>query len=204
MRKILLPTLVVGLLTVLLGGPAHADALGFRDATGDLMVAKVTDQSAETGGFEYAGSSSPNGDIISSRYEHTRKSVVLYVRYREIYLPKQMSGWYFHLVGSNKFARDLEVYATPNAIGGRAQMVNRRGNKVRCKVASKINYTTNSIKVKFPRRCMSWPRSVRISHVSYWTKISNDSFFVYYDDPSRAGGTVDQAGARSTRWIKAS
>lgn len=200
MRKTLLSALVAGILTTLVAGPASADAHQFTDPARDLMVARFDDTDESV---TYEHTSSPNGDIILSRFEHSRDAVTLYVRYREIYVPKQINGWYFRVEGSNRVAREIQLLSAPGAVGGRSYMVDRRGNQVKCKVASRINYTTNAVKLKFPRRCLGNPASMRVAHVTFWTKFSETQGFIYYDDPVRRGGTADEAGSRPTRWIKA-
>jgi hypothetical protein len=197
-RKTILAALVGGLLTLLVAGPASADALGFRDATGDVRVAQLDGDFNLT----YKNSSTPNGDVLTSRYEHAGDRVTLYVRYREIYLPRLASGWSFQVVGSNHVVRDVELMASEDAVGGRSVMLNGRGDRVGCKVASRINYATNSVKLVFPRRCLGNPAYIRVGNVSYWYSFSDTRAYVYFDDPSRTGGTVEQVG-RAGAWIKA-
>lgn len=194
-------TVLGGLLTAMLAGPASADTAGYRDPAGDLMVAKFSGETFEP---HYQPSSSPNGDVIAASFHHGKRAISLYMRYREIYVPKLASTWTFLLQGSNHQRRAVQLTATSQTVGGRAHMFNPRNGRTGCKVASKINYRTNSVLVKFPSRCLKHPESIRLSSVNYTFAFTESEFYVYYDDPTRTGGTIEDAGSTPTRWIKAS
>ena len=195
-------TLIPALLTAIIGslalaGPASADTAEYKDPSRDVMVLTLSDQT-DSEDPPYEHTSTPNGDIILSRFTHDRDAVTLYVRYREIYVPHFVMGWQFDIVGSNRRERFVDLTATSRTVGGRASMVGGR-----CKVASRINYRTNAIKVKFPRRCLGNPGSFRVASVTYTITARDDSAFVYYDDPMRRAGSPDQIGTTGTRWISA-
>ena len=198
MRKSLYLALAAGLLTTLMAAPAHADSATYRDTTNDVQVLRF-DDSTDFEDPAYSPSSTPNGDVVVSRFTHDRDAVTLYVRYREIYVPQLASSWLFDLQGSNHRRRSVELVATSDTVGGRAQMTGAR-----CKVASRINYVTNSVKVRFPRRCLGNPRYFRVSGLTYTVSFNNQAAYIYYDDLLRNGGSPQQAGTTRTRWIKAS
>jgi hypothetical protein len=197
-RKSLFLALAAGLLTTVMTAPAHADSAAYRDTTNDVQVLRF-DEQTDFDHPAYSPSSTPNGDVVVSRFTHDRDAVTLYVRYREIYVPRLASSWLFDLQGSNHRRRSVELVATSDTVGGRAVMTGGR-----CKVASKINYVTNSVKVRFPRRCLGNPTYVRVSGLTYTVSINTQAAYIYYDDLLRNGGSPQQAGMTRTRWIKAS
>jgi hypothetical protein len=150
-------------LTLLAPSAASADTYSRVDAPGDVVTvdhesdARVVDPS-------YA-----EGDILFSRVVHARRSVRMTMRYRELTIPSRTATHFFELLTNEHVRRHLSVIVGPGIYQGGprwqgvALLWRREYRKVRCPhMRTSIDYDANIIRVVLPRRCMSWPRWVRV------------------------------------------
>ncbi len=203
MRKTLLPALIAGLVLALAGpaAPAGAAIRDIDDPAGDLMIATSSEDSPD--GFTYERSDEADGDIILARVKHTATQVVLYVRYRELFVPRQYAGLEYGIEGTNGQVRNVSLETRHGRPQGRVSMFDQRGRRVRCTVAHKVNYVTNSVSMRFPRRCIRTAKYVRVTHVSYRLRIDGrkGQAVIAFDDPMREGGRVNQVFTKPSPWV---
>lgn len=158
----IVPALLTGL-AVLVPSAASADTYSRPDAARDVVTvdhvsdARVVDPS-------YA-----EGDILFSRVVHARRSVRMTMRYRELTIPNRPATHFFELVTNEHVRRHLSVIVGPGIWQGGpgwqgvALLWRREYRTVRCpQMRTSIDYDANLIRVVLPRRCMSWPRWVRV------------------------------------------
>ncbi len=55
--------------------------------------------------------------------------------------------------------------------------------------------------MRIPRTCLFSPKYVRLTHISYQERLTASLDKVYYDSPSRDGGTVNQVANSVTPWV---
>lgn len=203
MRKILLPALLASVVLAL-AGPADAAVRDIHDPAGDLMIATSSQDSPD--GFTYEQSDDPNGDIVRARIKHTRTSVVLITRYRELLVPESFAGLEYRVIGNNGTRRSVSLGIRHRNPQGRTSMSDLHGRQVHCRMSHEVNYETNAVKVRFPRNCMRRPRLVRIAQVSYHTRIdqAQEQYTVAYDDPMREGGRIGQVFVKRSGWVRSS
>lgn len=197
MRTTILPAVVAALLSVLVAAPASADFLDLHDATGDVRVVELDDN------FDLTSkpSDTADGDIEFARFQHTPTQAVLYVRYRELYVPKQYAGLYYGIEGTNGVVREVALETRRGKPQGTLGMINDRGRKVRCGMSHRVNYVTNSVSIRIPRACLKKPKYLRLVNVSYNIRVNEERLALAYDDPTRTGGEIDKVAGKPTRWI---
>lgn len=162
----------------LVATPAHANKYVYNDATADVV--------SVTGASETMAPAPErtNGDIAYSKVNHRARKVVLTLRYRDLEGVGLQS--HFFSIRTPTFTRDVYVVAASGFWGGKAFMQTPRGKRVRCHLAKKIDYTTNTVTVSVPRTCLDKPRWVKVAmaQVSF---DSVESETIYADDARVSG-----------------
>ncbi len=101
MRKTLIPALVAGLI-VLMASAAQAATRDLTDPTGDVMTATVNEDGEVS---DYHREGGAEGDITFARIQHTATQVVVYMRYRQLSVPRQYAGYLYTIQGNNENLR---------------------------------------------------------------------------------------------------
>ena len=195
MRKALLAALVAGL-TVLTAAAAHATTRDLRDPLGDVMTATV-DSNGRIVRYNREGGA--EGDITFARIQHTATQVVVYLRYQQLTVPRQYAGFQYAIEGNNGHGTYVDIETRHGRPQGDA-LYGYSGR--RCALAYHINYAGDSVSMRISRACLANPKYVRLTHLSTETRVKPDSSGkIYYDSPTRDGGTVNQVINSITPWV---
>lgn len=193
-RRPLLTALVTGL--IILSAPAaHAATRDVSDASSDVMTATMSNDSDT---ITYNREGGAEGDIVFARVQHTATQVVMYLRYRQLTVPRQYAGFQFVVEGNNHKAAMVAImtrHAKPQGQGF------ARGAHGACKLSYRVNYANDSISARIPRTCVGRAKYVRLVHLSYRYRLSDAAMKIYYDSPARNGGTLNQVQAAATPWV---
>ena len=129
---------------------AHLDQVG--DVT-DVMGDTPTD---------------PEGDIGRTRYRHTKTRVQVRVRFRALSLESYHESS-VRVVTNEGLHRLIVVSMSAGAGALRTARISRvrDGKAVHCSIYTSIDDLNDVIIIAFPRSCISRPRWVRISHITY-------------------------------------
>jgi len=195
MRRILVTALVAGL-TILAAPAAHATTRDLTDALGDVMTATV-DSNGQVVRYNREGGA--EGDITFARIQHTATQVVVYVRYRQLTVPKQYGAFLYAIEGNNGHQAFVDIETRHGRPQGVAS-VDYTGR--RCALSYRINYAGDSVSMRISRSCLNNPKYVRLTHLSTESRVKPDSSGkIYYDSPTRDGGTVNQVVNSITPWV---
>jgi hypothetical protein len=196
-RKTLVSALAAGLV-VLVSPAAHAATRDLTDPTGDVMTATVDSNGNVT---KYNREHGAEGDITFARIQHTATQVVVYIRYAQLSVPKQYGEFSYLLEGNNhqQAIADVETrHAQPQGMGFAGNMTKDH----QCAMAYHINYGADSVSMRLPRTCLGNAKYVRLSHITLTTSVKrDDSGKIYYDSPTRDGGTENQVSNSKTPWV---
>lgn len=194
-RKTLVSALTAGLV-VLMAPAAHAATRDLTDPTGDVMTATADDD----GNITYHREHGAEGDITFARIQHTATQVVVYLRYAQLSVPKQYGELDYELEGNNGWKATVDIETRHGDPQGYVTAQNNKGK--RCRVAYRINYAGDSSSMRIPRGCLHSSKYVRLMHVTAtYQETQTGPFTVYYDSPSRDGGTINQINASRTPWV---
>jgi len=174
---------------------AHADTRDLTDASGDVMTATMNDNLDD---FTYHREGGAEGDIVFARVQHTATQVVMYMRYRQLSVPRQYAFFNYVVEGNNGRTAMVEIDTRHGDPQGESFAIGRRG---RCKMSHHINYANDSVTTRIGRGCLGRPKYVRLNHLSYRLRLTDDDITFYYDNPARDGGTVNQIAAAKTPWV---
>jgi hypothetical protein len=194
-RKTLVSALAAGLV-VLVSPAAHAATRDLTDPTGDVMTATVDSDGNVT---KYNREHGAEDDITFARIQHTATQVVVYVRYAQLSVPKQYGEFQYTLEGNNHRQVFVEIETRHAKPQGDVDGISAGGDN--CRVAYHINYAADSISMRLPRTCLRSPKYVRLNQITAESKLKDNSGQIYYDSPSRDGGTVNQVGSSTSPWV---
>ena len=195
MRRILIPALASGLLLVLAAPSAQASTRDLSDVAGDVMTGTVN---ANGDIVSYNREGGAEADIVFARIQHTATQVVVYTRYRQFSVPKQYGELLYGFEGNNGHQTFVDIFTRHGL--RRVRRTSSTGSAVH--VGWRINYAGDSVTVRIPRSCLHTPKYVRLTHISVEQTIRpNGSGKIYYDSPTRDGGTVNQVSNSITPWV---
>lgn len=191
-------TLAVGVLSTALvaaaPGTAEAGTVSNPDAAGDMTE------------IDYGGGPSTPApdrireDVLNTTLTHGTRRVSIRVEYADLDFAEGGTELYVEMVTNEGVRRNLDVTAFDSSVG-EAQMY--RGERpIRCAIRHSIDYTTNVIRVSFPRACAGFPRWVKFSVASVaW----DDGDGIFLDDAllDRAVTDDDTHMVRSRRVYRA-
>ena len=195
MRKTLLPAVVAGIILAA-AAPATADTLDLTDVQGDVMTATMGDS-----GTTYHREGGAEADIVFARVQHTARQVVVYLRFRQLSVPRQYGGFDYILEGNNGVSRDISINTRHGQPQGTVSIMDEHGVQKRCAHAHHVNYAGDSISMRINRGCLKRPKYVRMRNVSYELRSTPSTTTIYYDDPNRDGGTISQVQKTRTPWV---
>jgi hypothetical protein len=192
-RRTLITALVAGLI-VLMAPQANADTRDLTDPAGDVMTLTMNDN-----GETYHREGGAEGDIVFARVKHTATQVVLYLRYRQLTVPRQYTGFNYTVEGNNHQRAFVGIQTRHGRPQGQAFSV---GSGARhCATSHHINYAADSVSVRIARGCLRNAKYVRLTQLSYRFRDSDTAFKVLYDNPARDGGTLNQVSNAVTPWV---
>jgi hypothetical protein len=174
---------------------AHAATRDLTDPSGDVMTATL-DEDGEV--VRYNREHGAEGDILFARIQHTATQVVVYLRYQQLTVPKQYAGFFYSFEGNNGRFAMASINTRHADPQGEAFAFGEYGM---CRMSYRINYALDSVSMRIPRTCLRSPKYVRLAQVSYQERINSVSDKIYYDSPSRDGGTVNQVSSSTTPWV---
>jgi hypothetical protein len=193
-RRTIIAPLVAGL-TVLLAPAANAATRDLTDPAGDVMTATLNDAN---GHVTYHREGGAEGDITFARIQHTATQVVMYMRYRQLTVPKQYASFQYVVEGNNGRLAFVGIdtrHGQPQGAG----FVFSSGRH--CMASHHINYAADSVSVRIPVGCLKSPKYVRLTHLTYRFRGIGDVEKMYYDNPARDGGTLNQVQTTPTPWV---
>jgi len=196
MRRILIPALASGLLLVLAAPFAQASTRDLTDVAGDVMTGTIN---ANGDVVSYNREGGAEADILFARIQHTATQVVVYTRYRQLSVPKQYGEFLYEFQGNNGHSAVVDIFTRHGDPQGYADI---EWTGPRCTAGWHINYAGDSVSVRIPRACLHTPKYARLTHVSVEQTVRpNGSGKIYYDSPTRDGGTVNQVLNSITPWV---
>jgi hypothetical protein len=141
-------------------GPAFAESVTVRDATGDMWTVRE----GATDGEHAPGARI--GDIARTTFTHTATRVVVRARFVELApVGRRFTLW----VGMR--SRDgretiLGVRASRRDRDGHTVLMDARGRDLDCVVRHRIGYVRNVVRVVVPRACLDRPAALRFNALS--------------------------------------
>ena len=196
MRRTLVPALVAGLV-VLMAPAAHAATRDLTDDAGDVMTATIN-MADDNETVTYHRQGGAEGDIVFARIQHTDTQVVMYLRYRQLSVPRQYAGFQYVIEGSNEKSAVIDIETRHGKPQGSAFATGVHGT---CQLSYHVNYAADSVSARIPRRCVGRAKYVRLTHLSYRFRLSDTAMNAYYDSPARNGGTLNQVSSTPTPWV---
>jgi hypothetical protein len=180
--RLLLGPVVASVLAVLatpaVAVPSYAETFRGGDPARDVQ--RLT-RSGD--GDDYtAAPTRANPDVLAATVRHTKRRVVIDVRFDDIFVPPGRTGVFavFGDLRSDTSGASWDMWATQERRQGRVTIF-RRGK--RCLGSSRVDYARDTARVVLPRRCLGDPRWVRVS-ITAW---SQDKVFVWEDRAFTAG-----------------
>ena len=192
-------------LTLGLGAlPAQAESRTVTDAAGDVRTFDISEDDNWDEIPVDEASDTPDGDIISATYLHTKRRMSLSVSYADLPRTGALRSWIFRLQGRNGQQRELEV-STGLGAGLPVEMYRVSNGRRVCRgdIKRHIFYGAKRIEVSFPRHCLGAPLAFRVAHVGVRLELNapGENARFYYDDPQRTGGSVEQILAKFSPWV---
>ncbi|RNL62118.1 hypothetical protein EFK50_09925 [Nocardioides marmoriginsengisoli] len=172
---------------------ASADTIVRGDARGDVQVVKL-DKDGDVVGEAAPAPDRAQGDATGVKVTHTKKSVRVLTRYRDLV----RSGYQLHQleIRTGSRARILQIEALPGSWKGKATLYTWAGKKARCSTSHTIDYAKNTVLAVVPSKCLGNPTWVRIGSGAI---TSYDGNQLYFDDALVTGGTFDSPNALTGR-----
>lgn len=159
-RSRALVALTTATLTLGLASPAHAAQNVRTDASNDVVR-----MSLESEGVPQPAPNANQGDIRRFVVDHRATNVLVTARFNDLVRGKQHHYHVLQLLTAD-VRNDVEIAVEP---GGRAQgtttYTNRAGRRVACAgLETNIDWSTNVLRVKIPRKCLGNPNWVRAGY----------------------------------------
>lgn len=178
--------------------PAQAATLDLSDPPGDVMK-EVFREGWSDGRERWPGA---EGDIVFARIKHTPTAVVVYLRHRQLSVPRQYGGFQFRLQGNNGHWVDAGVFTRRARPQGFSWAYSETTGR-ECAKSNRINYGADSAWMRIARTCLRNPKYVRVVALSGKFRVMNDFEVVteYWDNAARDGGTPYQLFNTRTPWV---
>jgi len=141
------------------------------------------------------------GDIVFSRIQHTATAVVVYMRFRQLTVPKQYADFTLEFEGTNGRSVEAEIFVRHGLPQGEDYVFDQTGR--RCAHSNHINYAGDSAWMRIARGCLKDPKYIRVQARSRQIRISpTEESTEYYDTPTGDGGNnYDQLFNTWTPWV---
>lgn len=190
MRTRALSVLTASLLLVgATAGAASAREVVLRDPAGDMWR------------MDFAGSTekapgSRVGDVRRALFRHGGANIVIRQKFVELRRIGDYALYTARIQSGSKRYREVEVQAGPHSWAGTLRVFDRRGNRVSCDAAHRIDYVHNTMEITVPRKCLRTPRTIRATAVSSWAQRRRQAFLL--DNPHN-----ERSAVRTwTRWLR--
>ncbi len=175
---------------------AHAEVRVIDDPTGDVMTATMNENFDVV---KYNREGGAEGDIVSARIEHTATQVVMFLRYRQLSVPRRYAMYQYYVEGNNH-QMALVSLETRHAKPQGEAFAYGSGSR-HCAMSHHINYGADWVSVRMSRNCLKHAKYVRLTHLSLQLKLGDKQSKVLYDNPARDGGTLNQVSNAHTPWV---
>lgn len=172
---------------------ARAGTLTEPDAVGDMVTFDESDAVVPIPERSL-------NDVSSTRLTHRANRVAIRVDYVDLKRGGDVQGLFIPVVTNEGVRRYLEVVAYQRRWSGVTEMYSGKWRDVGCdRVRHSIDYEANTLKVSFPRTCVSNPRWVKFRVAAY---AQGDGFHVddaLDDDPLASQDDDDLTWSRKVR-----
>jgi hypothetical protein len=187
LRTAALPLVAAALLTTV-AAAASAEQMRLVDPQGDMWVA--------TDGAAVPAPESAQGDLTRARTSYRGDAIVARLKFVDLAKQGAYAQYAVVLQGHRDHrTREVVVEAGPGRWDGRARVYKPHGDLVTsCPVAHRIDYDTETVRVRVDRACLDKPGSVRANINVY---LADDSGAFYSDNPH---DTLDHSDAW-TPWV---
>jgi len=183
------------MVAALIGTPSAAQgrSVTFPDPRGDMMWIHTPpddDNDATPPHVLHPAPEQVNRDIIRTRFRHMQERVRVRITFADLRREgTSAEGTYaeydLRVLTNEGQRREVVIYTGPGRWAGEA-WTGQFPNDIRCRLYRSIDYATNVMIIGFARRCLSFPRWVRLGFgTSGGTGDSEESYF--YDDALRNG-----------------
>lgn len=187
LRTAALPLVAAALLTTV-AAAASAEQMRLVDPQGDMWVA--------TDGAAVPAPESAQGDLTRARTSYRGDAIVARLKFVDLAKQGAYAQYAVVLQGHRDHrTREVVVEAGPGRWDGRARVYKPHGDLVTsCPVAHRIDYDTETVRVRVDRACLDKPGSVRANINVY---LADDAGAFYSDNPH---DTLDHSDAW-TPWV---
>ena len=187
LRTAALPLVAAALLTTV-AAAASAEQMRLVDPQGDMWVA--------TDGAAVPAPESAQGDLTRARTSYRGDAIVVRLKFVDLAKQGAYAQYAVVLQGHRDHrTREVVVEAGPGRWDGRARVYKPHGDLVTsCPVAHRIDYDTETVRVRVDRACLDKPGSVRANINVY---LADESGAFYSDNPH---DTLDHSDAW-TPWV---
>jgi hypothetical protein len=177
-------TVVVTVLAVMAPTAAEAASYHHTDATRDVV--SVIDDDA--GSATTPETSRDDGDILTSAVAHGPRRVTMALHLGALEESGDLVVHYFSIATSRHKVRTFTIVAEPGHWQGSVRKLTGRGKPFRCRgVHWSIGYSSKSVTLSVPRRCLGRPAWVRVAMADGKGEGTKD----YYDDSQTTSFTAD-------------
>jgi hypothetical protein len=141
-------------------GPAFAESVTVRDATGDMWTVRE----GATDGEHAPGARI--GDIARTTFTHTATRVVVRARFVELAPVGRRFTLWVGMRSRDGRETTLGVRASRRDRDGHTVLMDERGRDLDCVVRHRIGYVRNVVRVVVPRACLDRPAALRFNALS--------------------------------------
>ncbi len=186
MTRIVILLLLTGALSA---APATANArsVTLPDPRGDMAwihTGPDDDDDATPPHVLFPAPEQSHRDIISTRIRHTTSRVQVRITFAELRREDTYNEYDVTVVTNEGFFREVAVYAGPGRWAGEAY-TSAYPRDIRCRLYRSLDYDSNVLVIGFARRCVSYPRWVRVAAGTSGGGDEENDYF--YDDSQRRG-----------------
>lgn len=163
-------------LVMLAMSPAQAGTVRVTDARGDVWEWVAS----QDPGPHPAPERSTNVDLVGGSVKHTRRSVVLSLRYADLRRERSTQWRQEWLLRTSKRASFMVSPRNASGTGPGAGYTLKRTTgrfsspRTVCRVRVHRNYRSNRVTFTFPRRCVDSPRWIRAAATTTWCRYCED------------------------------
>ena len=178
-RWVAVPVAVIA--TLPFTAPALAADVTVSDGRGDMWVIQEGATTADPAPQESVG------DFVRTTFRHTATRVVVRSKFVDLTREGRLFRMWVDMrdqAGRRVFAK---VETTPRDRNGHTQMFGGRGRDIACNITHRVDYAQNTVRVSFPRRCLSNPRTLQFRAFSEFSR--QNLGFARIDNPHNERAT---------------
>jgi len=183
------PLAIAVMVAALIGipSPAQARSLTSPDPRGDMMWIHNPpddDDDATPPHIFHPAPGQVNRDIISTRFRHMDSRVRVRITFADLQRRGTFNEYDLRVLTNEGQTREAVLYVGPGRWAGEA-WTGQFPRDIRCRLHHSIDYATNVITIGFARRCLSYPRWVKLGFGTAGGEETEESYF--YDDSLKNG-----------------